>query len=621
MFSAVIGNRPIGCAPALSAGGRRTLSPRRRGNMGSRYKRGVVAVVAVTSVLAGLFAGIGSAGAATPAGRYIVVVRNAGDLKAVRTNLQGRGVSIIRSLPAVNALVVRTRAGSQVNLSADRRVRGIAKDRVISVAPPEGASALRGGPTRLNAKQVKIRQPRGVEPNAVFQPDPAFGYKGLMWNFSRIRAQRAWRVTRGSLAVSVGVADTGLDYTHSELATKVVDVFDLTQFEDPPLCESFFGMSDQDLADEFGGPVDGDWHGHGSWIGGNIGAARDHIGINGIAPRVPLVSLKIAQWCGFAYDSTLIDAFITAADNDIDIVSISFGGYLDRSDPEQDLIYNEYAESVVYARSKGTLIVAAAGNEHTRIGAGGLVLSHGTLTAPDGELFDAFGLYEVPGGVPGVVDVASSGRFVNLTSETCSPDDSDNNNATCKPQSDAHQPFGMGRRNQLAYYSNYGPRIDVAAPGGARKFNLPVWDRGGTPGFPYTDADLTNVWEEFSITSNWATQIPCFTLSAAGGFYPNECYTSIQGTSMATPHASAMLALIASRFPSLREKPSALVFRLKSFAYRPDNVTPGLDPDDLSGGDLSGGACNTGYCHLGGSAISDAEAYGAGIVSGRAVFP
>jgi hypothetical protein len=40
-------------------------------------------------------------------------------------------------------------------------------------------------------------------------------------------------------------------------------------------------------------------------------------------------------------------------------------------------------------------------------------------------------------------------------------------------------------------------------PGGARKFNLPVYDRGGTPGFPYTpEADGTKVWEDFSTTSN-----------------------------------------------------------------------------------------------------------------------
>ena len=36
----------------------------------------------------------------------------------------------------------------------------------------------------------------------------------------------------------------------------------------------------------------------------------------------------------------------------------------------------------------------------------------------------------------------------------------------------------MGARYQLAYYSNYGSRIDLAAPGGARQFNISLFDGG-----------------------------------------------------------------------------------------------------------------------------------------------
>jgi subtilisin family serine protease len=115
-------------------------------------------------------------------------------------------------------------------------------------------------------------------------------------------------------------------------------------------------------------------------------------------------------------------------------------------------------------------------------------------------------------------------------------------NATCKPTSDRHQAAGQGRLNQLAYYSNYGPRIDIAGPGGARKFNLPNFDRGGTPGFPYTLDDLTNAWQVFSTTSNWAVEIPCFTFTKGSGFHEGECYSTIQGTSMAAPQVVGSLA-------------------------------------------------------------------------------
>jgi hypothetical protein len=43
---------------------------------------------------------------------------------------------------------------------------------------------------------------------------------------------------------------------------------------------------------------------------------------------------------------------VTAADLGLDLVNIAFGGYLDRSDPEQDLIYRQYVDAVRYARSK-----------------------------------------------------------------------------------------------------------------------------------------------------------------------------------------------------------------------------------------------------------------------------
>ena len=370
----------------------------------------------------------------------------------------------------------------------------------------------------------------------------------------------------------------------------------------------------------FGGPELTDWNGHGSWIGGNIAAARDGQGVNGIAPKVGLVSLKISQWCGSAYDSTILDAFLYAGKHNIDVVSISFGGYLNLADPDQAIIWGQYNQVVQKVRDQGTIIAAAAGNEHVQVGQSGVVTSHGPLTTPGAAFNDLFGQFEVPGGIPGVVDVSSTGNVVVPSSNACQPSQigsASNLSAVCKPTSDAHQAGGPGKQDQLSYFSNYGSRIDVAGPGGARKFNLPFWDRGGTPGFPYTSDDFTTAFEDFSTTSNWAIQIPCF-IFTGGGFPANQCYSGIQGTSMATPHASGVLALIASNDASARGNPDKLERILKNSARQvTGNQTQVLSATDKSNSDLDGSACPTGYCHLGGAAVSDSEAYGAGIVDAR----
>ena len=590
--------------------------------------RGLV-ITTVLAVLAALLPQMASAGPRGASGRYLVVARSSADYGALRVKAVKEGARVLRDLPQARTLVVSAPASARSSLAADRRTLGVARDQVRRLSsernkPNLSAPGLQGA-TRLQAKAPAATTAAGIN------PDPAWDYKGLLWDYRRIGLPRGWKTTAGSSKVTVGVADTGLDFTHRELRNKVKRVVDFTGLEDPPICKTLFGVSDADLAAQFGGPEKTDWNGHGSWIGGRIAAELNGTGINGIAPKVNLVALKISQWCGSAFDSELLAAFVTAADLGLDIVNISFGGYTDRSTPEGAAAYQAFVDAVRYARSKGTIIVAAAGNEHVRVGAGGRVLSHGpTVTPAETPVFnDIFGQYETPGGVPGVVDVSSTGRLVVPSSATCPPgtigDPGDPNatppvapnfEATCKPRSDRHHAAGQGLTNQLAYYSNYGPRIDLAGPGGARKFNLPNFDRGGTEGFPYVTDDLTNAWEVFSTTSNWAVEIPCFTFTKGSGFPQGECYSTIQGTSMAAPQVVGSLALVASAHPSLRKHPRSLITRLKRLANdSPHSFTRALSGTDTSPGDLTGLPCATGYCHVTGPRIPSSDVFGAGLVN------
>jgi len=87
---------------------------------------------------------------------------------------------------------------------------------------------------------------------------------------------------------------------------------------------------------------------------------------------------------------------------------------------------------------------------------------------------------------------------------------------------------------------------------------------------------------------------------------------------MATPHVSAVAGLVASAKPWLRHHPDAIAAWLKATARDAHNTTQPLSATDTSPADRTGVACPTGYCHLGGRAVSDREAYGAGIVDAAA---
>jgi lantibiotic leader peptide-processing serine protease len=565
----------------------------------------VLSIVALMAPVALAAPSAGAAGSARPApsghegGRYIVSGADAASVKSAVAKAGGAVAGTLsEDLHQIAATAVTVNGATADKLAANPKVK-LARSHARRLVLPEGAA-----PTHRD-------HPKG-KPMAI---DPANNLDGLFWNFDRIKSPQANAITLGRADVVVGVADTGLDFTHSELKGKIAGQKDFTVTENPPACAELGEPSDAENAAANGGPVNTDWNGHGTWIGGNIAANLEGLGINGIAPRVQLFDLKVSQGCGSANDDSLIAAILYAADNGMDVISISFGGYADRSDPEQDAIYTAYADAVAYATRKGTLVVVAAGNEHVRIGAGGQVLSHGQLTVPGDPLEDLYGLWELPGGVPGAVMVSATGNITRGASDDCAADDV--TAGVCKPKTDAHQPVAVGSKDQLAYYSNYGPRIDVAAPGGARKFNLPNADRGGTPGFPDSDAEGTVAYQEFSITSNWALDVPC-TKFTEGPFFPGECYSSIQGTSMSTPHVAAVAALIASRYGELRHKPTMILNLIKHTARGAQNYTPALSATDMSAGDRTGIECPTGYCHLGGPAVSSHDAYGAGIVDAYA---
>jgi hypothetical protein len=197
-------------------------------------------------------------------------------------------------------LVVRGSAAVRAQVQASGLSEAIAEDHIEKLAPNAStkrdltnSSVVRSRTTVGEAASKGAAAAMGrTTPRA--GADPAFANPGLMWSIERIHGPEAWQVTTGDSHVKVGVADTGLDFTHSDLAPRISSVVDFTVDEDPPICSTYFanpftgevpGIGDKQLAAMSGGPEKTDWNGHGSWIGGNIAAALDGQGVNGIARR------------------------------------------------------------------------------------------------------------------------------------------------------------------------------------------------------------------------------------------------------------------------------------------------------------------------------------------------
>jgi uncharacterized membrane protein YeaQ/YmgE (transglycosylase-associated protein family) len=192
--------------------------------------RGVV-VATILAVLGALLPQLASAAPEKASGRYLVRARSSADYAGLRAKAVKDGARVLRDLKQVNTMVVSAPASARSSLAADRRTLSVARSGVRRITADTGKPNL-DAPGVRGAHQLKARAPAATTAAGI-NPDPAWDYKGLLWDYRRIGLPKGWKTSAGSSAVTVGVADTGLDFTHSELAPKVKAVVDFTGLEDP----------------------------------------------------------------------------------------------------------------------------------------------------------------------------------------------------------------------------------------------------------------------------------------------------------------------------------------------------------------------------------------------------
>jgi len=178
-----------------------------------------------------------------------------------------------------------------------------------------------------------------VEPNPKVQAFyvPNDPYWSFQWGPKKIQADKAWDKTIGSSSLLVAIIDTGIDYTHSDLAANYVPLgYDWVNDDTDPI----------------------DDNGHGTHCAGIVAAKLNNgIGIAGLA-QVRIMTEKVLNAGGWGYYSWVTQGIYHAVDVGAKIISLSLGG---SSSSEQ------LQEAVKYAHDHGVLVIAAAGNEHSNL--------------------------------------------------------------------------------------------------------------------------------------------------------------------------------------------------------------------------------------------------------------
>ena len=112
-----------------------------------------------------------------------------------------------------------------------------------------------------------------AKPNLTATPnDPSFG---SLWGLTKISAPSAWNITTGSNQVVVAVIDTGIDYTHPDLAANMFHNTadcnnDGVDDDGNGYIDDCFGINVNEAYPKNSPPMDD--HYHGTHVSGTIGA-------------------------------------------------------------------------------------------------------------------------------------------------------------------------------------------------------------------------------------------------------------------------------------------------------------------------------------------------------------
>ncbi len=151
-----------------------------------------------------------------------------------------------------------------------------------------------------------------------------------------IDAPEGWSIATGSTQVTIAIVDSGVDYSHPDLAPNIVPGHDFGADDDDPFPEG----SD-----------------HGTHVTGIAGAVGNNgLGVAGVSWYSKLMPLKVSRPDGTIVASDVADAFTYAANQGVEVVNGSLGGH----NPSMSI--RDAIDS-----APNTLFVVSAGNDQLNV--------------------------------------------------------------------------------------------------------------------------------------------------------------------------------------------------------------------------------------------------------------